>query len=140
MPSGAQTSKPCRPRLATYIAVSARASSSDAVAAVVGAQRDADARVDVQRHAVELERVAERGAEAVGDLPGARVVGVRQQDGELVATHAGQQVAGRAGPAAGAGPTRHSRSSPTLWPKLSLISLNRSRSIIRTAQLRPPAP
>ena len=35
-----------------------------AVAAVLGAQRDADAGVDVQRHAVELERVAQRGAES----------------------------------------------------------------------------
>jgi hypothetical protein len=65
-----------------------------AVAAVVGAQRDADAGVDVQGHAVQLEGVAQHGAQGAGHVARASGVGAGQQDGELVAAHPGQEIAG----------------------------------------------
>jgi hypothetical protein len=57
------------------------------------AHRDADAGIDVQGHPGQDERVAERDAQPAGDLLGAQLVGTGQEDGELVATHPGQQVA-----------------------------------------------
>ena len=65
------------------------------VAAVLGVGRHADAEADVEPHAGDVERLAERAAHAVGDQE--RGVGVlaRQQDGELVAAEPGDRGAER---------------------------------------------
>ena len=86
---------PVRARLASYIATSARCSERVHVGAVVGAERDADARVELDRDAVERERVARaRPAGAPASSATAPRCGqAGEQHGELVAAEAGQRVA-----------------------------------------------
>ena len=93
MPSGAQTSNSWRPRLAAYIAVSARASSRDrsrpwsgqtAMPMLASTCSGIPSRTKASRRAV---------PEAGRDLLRAHRVGVGQQDGELVTAHPGEQVA-----------------------------------------------
>ena len=74
------------------------------VAAVLGEHRDADAGAHEQRQAVEAERLLDRAGQLDGDLLGLLDRGAgRQQDGELVAADAGDQLgAGDAGLQAGA--------------------------------------
>jgi hypothetical protein len=69
-----------------------------AVAAVVGTERDTDARVDVEGHAVEHEGVAQGRTQAARDLLRASCVGFGQEDGELVTAHPGEEVAGLQSP------------------------------------------
>ena len=64
------------------------------VVAVQGAQRDADARLEVDRDAAQLERPLQGAVQAGGHLGHDAAVGdVAQQHGELVAAQAGEQVA-----------------------------------------------
>jgi hypothetical protein len=63
-------------------------------APVMGPERDADAAFDVDRHAVELERVFERRPQPGGDRHGVLEAGrARQEDRELVSAEAGELVA-----------------------------------------------
>ena len=139
MPSGAQTSKPCRPRLAAYIAMSARASSSERSRPWSGHSAMpmlASTCSGMPSSSKASRRAAPRPA---ADLAGAG--GVRRRAAGRRTRRRPSAPAGRPGSSTCCrrGPTRQSRSSPTLCPKLSLISLNRSRSIIRTAQSRSSA-
>jgi hypothetical protein len=80
--------------LAAYMARSAICSSSSACPRVPRADRDAHAGGHAERHAAEVERPLDRGAQPLGQGPRAVVPQVRGQDDELVAAQAGQQVAG----------------------------------------------
>ena len=100
------------------------------VGAVLGVQRDADARLELEQHLLELERLDERVADPAGDVRRRRGRSpmLRQDDGELVAAQPGHQVlAGRSTPWIRCATSSSSR-SPTWWPRVSLTSLNRSRS------------
>ena len=94
------------------------------VLAVHRVQRDADAGVDLQAHALEHERLAQVREQVLGD--GGRVLGLldaREQDAELVAAEAGDRVGvAQRGAAAGCETSCSSR-SPMWWPSVSLISL-----------------
>ncbi len=60
--------------------------------AVVGEQRDPDARVDVQREGMQHERVVERLLDPRDELACRDVVHVAQQETELVAAESGDRV------------------------------------------------
>ena len=73
-------------------------------------------------------------ADPLGDPPGLVDVDDRvEEDPELVAAEAGDRVARPERRRAGAGRPRASSRSPTAWPRLSLMTLNRSRSSRITA-------
>ena len=101
---------------------------------------DADADADVQPDALDGERLRAAGRAAARPAPRASSrLGVGQQDGELVAAEPGQHVVRAAARCRSRGPTWRSRSSPAWWPRLSLTSLNPSRSSSSRAAGRPGA-
>ena len=107
------------------------------VVAVVGAERDADARLELDRDAAQRERAAERVVQAAGQL-GHRARGRagrgaarrtrRRRGGPACRRGAARRAAGRR--------PRTSSSSPWSWPSVSLTSLKRSRSISSSAASR----
>ena len=111
---------------------------------VVGEQRDADAGLDVELRAGDLERLRQPRGDLVGGVArgglALRAVGqVGQQDQELVAAEAREHA--RLGPSTarshGAPAIRRSSRSPAPWPKESLTSLKLSRSTSSSATARP---
>ena len=69
------------------------------VGAVVGVDRDPDARLELEQHVLELERLDERVAHPTGDVGGVRCRRqLRHDDGELVAAQAGDEVVLAAAP------------------------------------------
>ena len=77
---------------------------------VVGVHRDADARLDLERHAFQPDRLGHRGAQPGGDLAGrADLPDRRQQHGELVAAEPRDHVAR---PDAVRQPVRHQPQQP----------------------------
>src|SRR3954469_19473676 len=93
---------------------------------------DADARVDAEPDAVDLDRLVELFQQPLGAVHGDGRVGIGEHGGELVTAEAREQVmcTNRAG---------HARADlseqlvAAACPSTSLISLNRSRSTISTA-------
>ena len=98
------------------------------MAAGTGAVDDADADADVQPDALDGERLEERSRSRPASVLGRVEAGVGQQDGELVAAEPGHQVVGAEHARCRRGPTWRSSWSPAWWPRLSLTSLNPSRS------------
>ena len=64
------------------------------ILAVVGEQGDADADVALQGDALQGERLGHHRAQLFGDFDGQVVVGVLEEDRELIPAQAGQQVTG----------------------------------------------
>ena len=110
------------------MATSAQRSSSSTRGGRHRGAGDADADADVQADALDREGLQDQLPEPLGERLRLVQAGVGQQDGELVAAEAGQQVAGAAGRGRSRGPTWRSRWSPAWWPRLSLTSLKPSRS------------
>ena len=69
-----------------------RAAAARPAPALVGHERDADARRDHDRPGPQAERPAETGAQPLGHLRGQRSVGVGEQDAELVPADARDDV------------------------------------------------
>ena len=79
---------------------------------------------------------AERLERALGELDRlALVAQVLADDDELVATEAGHGVVAAHGSPASRRPTATSSSSPVSWPRPSLTTLKRSRSMNSTATI-----
>ena len=118
---------------AWYMAVSAFFISVSTSSPLAGKKADADARCRMQLFAFDLVGVAQCRHDLFRDECCVHVVGeTRQRDHELVAagratislsrTHADSRLA-----------TSISNRSPTWWPRVSLMTLNRSRSMKITA-------
>ena len=120
--------------LASYIAMSARLSSAAGVGGVRRGERDAQRAADLDLHAVERDRLLQRAQQPAADPDGAvLVVGPAEQDGELVTAEPGDDARGADGGAQPRGRPRSAAASPCWWPRVSLTSLNPSRSRIMTA-------
>ena len=71
----------------------AQASQTEALRAVVGEERNADARLDLHRQAGERHRNIETGADPLGEADRALGIGrARRDDGELVPAESGDRV------------------------------------------------
>ena len=93
------------------------------VVGLVGADRDPDAGADHDLAALHREGLVHRLEDAVRGHRDGCVVGVLEQDDELVAAEARRGVAGAHAARAAASPPSRSSSSPAAWPRLSLTVL-----------------
>ena len=101
-------------------------------------ERDADAGLEVERHAFERERLSQHRAHPFAEHQRLAAVGdARQQQTELVAAEARDAVATRAARSRSLPPISWSRRSPLWCPSVSLTSLKRSRSRIISATPLP---
>ena len=105
------------------------------VAALIG--QDPDAGLNEQFLVLDHDRLGQRAEDALGGGGDRGRGDALQQDGELVATKAGDQVGGRT-LSRSRSATATSSSSPNWWPRVSLTALNSSRSI--RARLSRPGP
>ena len=131
-----------RRSLARYIAASASRSELRGVARAVGGR---DRHADRGRREHLVRRRARRRVRSVASARSAiaqRLVGraeVLAHEHELVAAERRDRVARRARRRRAGARPRTSSSSPTSWPRLSLTSLKRSRSMNSTATAAPRA-
>ena len=97
--------------------------------------------VDEDLAALDLERLLQGPDEALGRgrCASAHRDDVLADDDELVSAEAADGVAGPDGWLGAVRPPSDEETSPAAWPRLSLTSLNRSRSRNRTATLFPSA-
>jgi hypothetical protein len=107
------------------------------VCSVLREQGDADARSDIDGDGLQADGCFERAEQLVRRRacclgPAER----RQQDRKLVASQARDRVAGAQGPRQSLADMGQQR-SPLWWPRVSLTSLKRSRSMSMTAAAEP---
>ena len=106
--------------------------------AVVGADGDADGGLERDGDAAQREGLLERAVQAGGDLGHRAAVGqVGEQDRELVAAEAGERRRSPRRAERSRAATSMSSWSPWSWPRVSLTSLKRSRSMSSSAARRP---
>ena len=103
---------------------------------VLGVQGHADADVEVEEHAVAGEDLVEGGEQPAGQHLGLLAVDLAEHHRELVAAEPRHRVDRPYGALSRAATSWSSR-SPTWWPKVSLTSLNRSRSSRHSASPVP---
>ena len=108
--------------------VGAAAAAARTSVPCVGGQGDADAALELEQHALELERLGQGDADAAGDLE--RRSSSRTPDSSTANSSPPRRAtvsSGRTASRSRCATICRSR-SPVWWPRVSLTSLNRSRS------------